>query len=332
MGFLSCSLVTLEWLIASIEQKQPANERPYLFKLSTNTKPTPEQDLPTVASPASKKNIMSMNKSMNSSIRKTLVPRRLEMDPTAKPVPDEDGNEETNLLQQYLVPPSEPSSKQLSPIQMPAPSAPGPSKIVGNSSLSNFTDSRSDGESNADNMDLLKGLTFHLHGFSEESAEELEVDINTAGGTVVPKTYKGVIDYLMVPTDVMQIEVKLRAKHTVNENWIVSAYWNYIFFKRWSNDTFGMWLHRPIAAGTLGSSTGWCLALTNVVFASTSVFYCWDLAWPLTRGFLSTSGLCWASPPALVWLWRCAVWITIILHTTVRLIVIPIHELRRAER
>lgn len=209
---VGCNLVTLDWLAASITERQPSNERTYLFKLTNHMKPSPDQEQPTVASPASKKNIQSMNKSMNSTFRKPLVPRRLDM-------AENDENNDQDLLQQYLVAaPTEPSAGPV-PLSHTAPKA----TIPTSDGSTNQTQTIFDGDSQAINSELLKGLTFHLHGFVEDSEEQLDGDIALHGGLVVSESYARHVNYLLVPTDIMQLTIKLRAEHIVNEHWIVSS-------------------------------------------------------------------------------------------------------------
>lgn len=156
-----------------------------------------------------------MNKSMNNSFRKSLAPRRLDMAEQSDEN-DDQANAESDLLQQYLVAPPEPPSVPV-PI---VPDAVPTSNQSGGST--NHTESQGDGaDSQVENPELLKGLTFHLHGFIEDSEEQLEANIAMVGGRVVPESYPGTVDYLLVPTDIMQLTITMRAKHTVNEHWIV---------------------------------------------------------------------------------------------------------------
>lgn len=126
-------------------------------------------------------------------------------------------NDEADLLQQYLVP-APVQSKPPPDVQMPAATIPTPPS-------SNTTTTP---EASFDTFaPIFQGLKFYMHGFCEESEDELQTEIENYGGQLVPTTCKSVIDYLLVPTDVMHIDVKLRATHTVNEYWIVSIYAKY---------------------------------------------------------------------------------------------------------
>lgn len=244
-------LVTLSWLVESIEQKQPVQDIDvFLFKIKTN-KPV-EVEIQNTPSPASKKNIQSMNSSIGTFKKPTrrLTFHEAENDPNT-PNRAEPQDEADNILGEYLSIEAHTSIRVTSPRQ---------SKV----NVSTSKNNSSDGEqavattvyevtsrpelavdaaagpphgtedslwnsqlSSADftQADFLKGTTVCLMGFDTESLAHLTHYCKISGAEIVENSDRQV-DYLITSIDILTMQdVRVKAKKIVNSEWLVCIYW-----------------------------------------------------------------------------------------------------------
>lgn len=247
-------LLTLNWLLESIVQKQPVVEvDAYTFKLTTN-KPV-EVDAQDAPSPASKKNIQSMNHPSGTFKvpRKKLAFKETENDPnTSNRLDQQDGM--NDMLEQYLSVESHTSVKVLSPRRSKrtqneaankskspdvgttiseaptfalsstvAPSIARPTTAhSANETGSSCFDSQMTSSDLTQILDFLKGMTVCIVGFDEESSQSLTQYSKMSGADIVENTDRKV-DYLIAATDKMTMnDVRVKATNIVNSNWLVS--------------------------------------------------------------------------------------------------------------
>lgn len=238
----STVLVTLDWLLESIRQLQPAPEYPFVYTITTTTTSSSTSSLENLtfigagadqgdasvhhASPASKKNI----ESMTSIRRRTPQPRRLVLNSSSN---EGDNSKTTNknqliadrestLLAQYA---NAAASTSMGP--PPTRPAPGPSAAaaaVGNRGLpSVLVDDLIELDSVFEARFLI-GKKVAMHGFIDDSINLMAQEMRAAGGELMDEHYDGELDYLIVPIDVLQMDdINVRAKNIVNELWLVST-------------------------------------------------------------------------------------------------------------
>ncbi|XP_055843920.1 DNA topoisomerase 2-binding protein 1 [Episyrphus balteatus] len=239
-GLLSVvNIVRLDWLLESINQKQPASENIYRVSLPTNREP----DAP---SPSSKKTLRSMNHSFKQPdlpTRKRLFSGGASATPTTSEPPSSDNsstlskNEEDDLISQYsqdtpvvLMPPplpmATPRLEDASSIRMPPPMSsstqsssvgvPPPAPAV---SAPLTTDSEmSNGLTTLDyeNLNFLQGMAVYIDPkhFDDEFHTQLVCECEAAHGNVVKANFRDPVDYAIVSfektLDVKKLPVKAR--------------------------------------------------------------------------------------------------------------------------
>ncbi|XP_055911709.1 DNA topoisomerase 2-binding protein 1-A [Eupeodes corollae] len=240
-GLLSVvNIVRLDWLLESINQKQPASENIYRVSLPTNREP----DAP---SPSSKKTL----RSMNHSFKQPDIPtkKRLFAAPATTPDPSPSAeelstiskNEEDDLISQYsqdtpvvLMPPPPPATPRAdeTPLRLPPPvSTSTQSSTVGvnpaPTSAPLTTDSEmSNGLTTLDyeNLNFLQGMAVYIDPdhFDDEFHTQLVCECEAAHGNVVKDNFKDPVDYAIVSfertLDVKKLPVK--SKNIVTELYV----------------------------------------------------------------------------------------------------------------
>lgn len=248
-------MLTLDWLLESIAQKQPALDLDqFTYKLTTK-KPV-EVDVQDAPSPASKKNIQSMNNSGGTFKvpRKKLAFKETENDPNT-PNRSDRQDDVDDMLDQYLTVESRTSVKVTSPRRSkrtqneaanktkspddggttitgatfdPPPTA-GPSvarSVAAADSESSCYDSQLSSSEMTQVLDFLKGMTVCLVGFDAESNQTLTHYSRLSGADIVENTDREV-DYLIAALDKITMDdVRVTAKYIVNFNWLVSNHFH----------------------------------------------------------------------------------------------------------
>lgn len=187
-------MITLGWLKESLKLRQPAAENMHIYRLPVSAKSLDDEKT-AHASPASKKNIQSMS----GTFRRPMIPKRLDMSCIQNE--QQQDRDENILLMQY--------AKAAETIPAEASTT--------NDQPSEYTECDRTGQ----DLSFLHGLTFFFHGFIGESSALLMRDVQTAGGIIVSETYSGVVDYLILATDITTHDLKIQASKIVNDMWMV---------------------------------------------------------------------------------------------------------------
>nr|XP_029713990.1 DNA topoisomerase 2-binding protein 1-like [Aedes albopictus]XP_029713991.1 DNA topoisomerase 2-binding protein 1-like [Aedes albopictus] len=207
---LTPHIMTLQWLVRSIELKAPAPEEDDLT-FRPNLKDITEEDVPEPPSPASKKNLQSMN----STFKRPELPRKLVLD-DPKPGPSRISRTEDDVLKQYM---QKNASVQLPPVE--------PKKSTASNATSVPPPSGSttqDSEMESQFTEFMFGKTLFIYGFSEEDATQIVSDCENCGGTIVDENYTDVVDYIVIPTcSVGEITFSVKGRETVNCIWLETS-------------------------------------------------------------------------------------------------------------
>ncbi|XP_057665915.1 DNA topoisomerase 2-binding protein 1-B isoform X1 [Diorhabda carinulata] len=196
----SAHLVSIQWLIDSIDDQNPQNEDKYLIV-------TTDLENSHLGSPLSKKglSLLRSNRTVTEKeINAINAEEEMENELTLQKIPTQntsdtlgrllDGVDNTNLIKEVLdLPKSTPQFE--------------PSKTSTQQSSLSITQ---DAESEMNR--IFENLKFLIVGFEEEEFVELRQSIIDLGGDVVSKTYKGIPDYAIVP-----IFNKNQLHHTASE-------------------------------------------------------------------------------------------------------------------
>ncbi|XP_058825988.1 DNA topoisomerase 2-binding protein 1 [Topomyia yanbarensis] len=198
-------VLTLDWLLRSLELKAPAPEdEKYIFR--PNLKDAVVGQVPEPPSPASKKNL----ETMNSTFKRPDAPPKFRLD-EQKPEPSRVSRVEDDVLQQYM--------QKNTSVQLPAVEP----KKTPNAAVAPPT---GDSESQSSDLDsqyseFMCGKTLFVYGFSEEDAMQIVSDCENCGGTIVDETYTDVADYIVLPTNsIGEIDFTVKGKETVNCIWL----------------------------------------------------------------------------------------------------------------
>lgn len=199
-------MVTLEWLLASLNAKHPANETDFQFCVENKNAPIEPP------SPASKKSIQSLN----STFKKPQIPklnfeaRKPSMEPSKKKQQEE---EENIVVQQYLkntsidlAPPIASSTPMLiNPPQQPHQS------VMGTSTLTH---------------DFLEGKVIFIDGFTtDEDNDTLIKDCLEFGANIVEKDYTKIVDYVIVSAEgILYEDIPVKYKNLVTDIWLEDCY------------------------------------------------------------------------------------------------------------
>lgn len=247
-------MLTLNWLIDSIEQKQAVQELDsYLYKMKT--KKAIELENHDTPSPASKKNILYLTNASESATKKG-KPKKLsfnetENNPNVSNLAQANHNDDDLVLDQYLavgtrvnISVTSPSANksmrpesdnEKSPSAMPPPPVPhAPAAAVRTTStVSVATASSNDSDSRifdtqqhtselTQNLDFLIGKTVCVTGFDTESHDHLVMYCEAAGAEIINNS-RCSVDYLITSVDKMTLaDIHVEPRYTVNHNWLVS--------------------------------------------------------------------------------------------------------------
>lgn len=230
----------LEWLVESIEQKTAVTDcDQFLYRLNNGKQnELPEEAAP---SPASKRNILSMSGSSGKRVHRTRLnfddssstPSKVpNVEPLACKQPITNENAEDQMIDQYLnavetvAKPSTPK-QAIEAFKVPSAQALPAQAAAVFATVSGSTESESQSEYSStmpELMDFLANLKVYVTGFDDESHDSLVNDCTNAGAEIIfDENYKGKVDYMILPIDYMTMDgIKIKAKHLVNHNWLVS--------------------------------------------------------------------------------------------------------------
>lgn len=176
-------VVNIKWLIQSVAEKKPVLEEPFICLPSENV------NVSEAPSPLSKKGMALLQ---NFSPQKPL-PKPNHSDIKSETKTTASPNKGDQLLAKYI-------SADSSAVCMPPPPVPSAKKQILQPVNISKNANNSDVVSQEENDMFFTGLKFVIVGLPDESASYAEKDlIKKHGGEVVPKSFKGVPDYAVVP-------------------------------------------------------------------------------------------------------------------------------------
>ncbi|KAJ8920478.1 hypothetical protein NQ315_005346 [Exocentrus adspersus] len=212
-----CAVVSVEWLLDSIEKLQPVSEEQYLLSISDINKTD-------FTSPLSKKGL--------NLLRTDRTVTRVEAEEAQTAVSQEEDKAETDIIQQYLkrgntVQEEDDTLAQLlknadnlsdlaNKVQ-DQPKEPVEFKPA-ETSTQRTSMSLTQDETSASQM-FFEGLKFLVTGFEENHFEYMRDIIEGSCGDVVSKNYKGIPDFVVVPV-FNQCELRYTATEIVNDLFI----------------------------------------------------------------------------------------------------------------
>uniref|UniRef100_A0A182NQG7 BRCT domain-containing protein n=1 Tax=Anopheles dirus TaxID=7168 RepID=A0A182NQG7_9DIPT len=201
-------LLTLEWLVKSIEQRQLAPEEAGEYTFRPSGKGIVDR-APEPPSPSSKKNLQRMNSS--GVFKRPDVPK-FRLEEAAAPAPGTSSrtpSEEDSIMLQYM-------EKNLAERLPDASKQPVPTER-------NPTEASNSEESEL-GTEFMLGKTLFVFGFSEEDAMQILSDIKECGGTIVDENYSDEVDYIVLPTSCIGTpDFAIRGKQTVNCIWLETS-------------------------------------------------------------------------------------------------------------
>lgn len=216
------STVSLEWLAECISKKAVCDAEPYIVRLNGGM---PEEEVDAAPSPASKQNILSMSQIGRSANRK-----RLNFDDAQAKVAHQqaiDSQLENLLIDEYAkAQPSQsrPAARTSADTEIESPVFKVPQAAE---PLNKTVESQFDSEydsSTSQPVTFLTNMKVFIHGFDRESTDSLADDCEAAGAKVITDVNSSeAVEYLILPLDAMNMnDIKVKPKHVVNHNWLVS--------------------------------------------------------------------------------------------------------------
>lgn len=198
--------MSIGWLQESIKMKQPVNEEEYIFSLK---KTSQSISVPEPPSPASKRNIQSMN----STFKKPVPVLNFDQEPVALKENVEPTDNSENIVAQYM-------RANTSNFAANNPE-PEPKKPVTTEQTEQCQEQLgASGESGFPQNDIFKNKTFCAYGFDSEKNEAILADLEDCGATLVDINYLTDFDYLLCPLILDGDIPKCNAKQFVNEGWL----------------------------------------------------------------------------------------------------------------
>ncbi|XP_017784595.1 PREDICTED: DNA topoisomerase 2-binding protein 1-A [Nicrophorus vespilloides] len=232
---LPCAVVSIKWMIDSMENMQPVPEDQYLISILSS--PSTEN-----GSPLSKKGLRLLKADVS----------MMDIDNACKTItPEQLPNETDEIMMQYKlpIPPTNNendslaallalnsfNSKQFISMQDKSKLQDKTEPACDNSEPSTSECSITMEDTNCTNI-FIK-LKFLIVTHKSDDTDELIHTITKMGGIVVPNSYKGIPDYVIVPT--FNPEVKHTATEVVTDIWINACY-------EYNSIVEIMYYHRPI--------------------------------------------------------------------------------------
>ncbi|KAK4881729.1 hypothetical protein RN001_005048 [Aquatica leii] len=210
----ACPIVSIHWLLASLNEESPVDEERFLISKSSNVGNEP-------SSPLSKKSLHLLH-----AVPEIVVDKDVSI-PSSYPAAEMD------IIQQYLQPNTTDKEDTLAKLlsentnfntkqneELSVDKA--RSKVSVRSEKDLSLSSAIDDDSSQLREPIFEGLKFLIDGFIQEERNRVKLAIEEMSGTVVPKTYKGVCDYAVVPT--FSSILKRTATCVVNDLWITECW------------------------------------------------------------------------------------------------------------
>ncbi|RZC32583.1 DNA topoisomerase 2-binding protein 1-B, partial [Asbolus verrucosus] len=214
---IPASLVSLRWLLDSMEKQQAADEDDYLITLNSSGK---EQ----FSSPLSRKglNLLRSSKTLTSSDVESAGDSSRTL-------------QEPDLMQQYLRSASQSTANSRVSVSscatlfLPDEETDTLAQLLkADSNFNSRPDLTEEAESSTHRsgssqaLDVFASKKFLIANFAAEESHYIKEQIESAGGTVMSKTYKGIPDFLVAPTFVSS-PIQASALEIVNNLWIFES-------------------------------------------------------------------------------------------------------------
>lgn len=200
--------MNIHWLQESMKMKQPVNEEDYIFNFKKTSQPI---SVPEPPSPASKRNIQSMN----STFKKPVIPKlNFDDEPVllkenVEPLID---NSE-GIVAQYL-------SANTSNFAANNPQSEPKNPTIEPQEQCQVEETNAGGESGFPSTEMFNNLTFCSYGFDSDKTVAILLDLEDCGATLVDFKYSSKFDYLLCPFTLEEEIPKCKAKQFVNEGWL----------------------------------------------------------------------------------------------------------------
>ncbi|XP_008190279.1 DNA topoisomerase 2-binding protein 1 isoform X2 [Tribolium castaneum] len=200
----SVSLVSIHWLLTSMEQQQAADEENYLINLH-------DSDREQFSSPLGRKGLTLLRSS------KTLTSNDLEAANVSATSPCDAELESDALMKQYRKTVTNDDTDSLM-------------RLIKDDSKFNLdalegrnsdVSSQNSDQTNQD-TNVFIGKKFLLVNFPVDESQFLKEQIEGALGTIMPKTYKGIPDYVVAP-NFIKTPIQTSALETVNSIWVCES-------------------------------------------------------------------------------------------------------------
>lgn len=268
---VQCSLVSVQWLLDSVEQQKPAVEEKYLV---TNTNSKEVINETSTGSPLSKKVLSFLREDITLSANDEDTPKVIQTAPdnddplTQKYLKNAAANkEEEDTLAKLLGNQDNPITFQRNDNEefslrtrslVRQNNFPDGHETIdfrpndASTQISQVTTDISDIE----NESIFKSCKFILIGFDKETADIFKSNIDVAGGTIVDKRFKGVCDYAVCPV-IYKPEKLPPVQEIVNELWLVQSIEN----KSLCTDI--EYYHRPIESPSTSPLQGCVITISG---------------------------------------------------------------------
>ncbi|KAF5273001.1 hypothetical protein FQA39_LY07650 [Lamprigera yunnana] len=200
-------IVSIHWLLASLQQESPVDEERFIIGTVPSGSNGP-------SSPLSKKSLHLLQEAPDPIASKdTPTPTRIalpEVDIVQQYLHPNASNQEDTLAK--LLQDNKFVSKQSDTLSMQQ------SHYASNTERPSSLSSAIDDDSSQLPDPIYEGLKFIINDFIPEQRKTLKMAIESMAGTVVPKTYKKISDYAVVPA--FSSNLKQVASDIVNDLWI----------------------------------------------------------------------------------------------------------------
>jgi topoisomerase (DNA) II binding protein 1 len=216
----SASLVSVHWLLDSIEKQQAVDEENYLINLH-------DIDKEQFSSPLGRKGLSLLRSN------KTLTPNDIQSTNRSSPELEVDND----LMQQYLKPASKDDDSDtlvnlLKNVTHFDSNTSGSTKQTDTSTQNSEFDDRSR---------IFQQKKFLIVSFTPEECNYIKEQIESLCGCVVSKTYKGIPDYVVAPRFV-QTSINISALEIVNNLWVEESIYE-------CEEVNISYYHRPFVVG-----------------------------------------------------------------------------------
>ncbi|XP_044258153.1 DNA topoisomerase 2-binding protein 1 isoform X2 [Tribolium madens] len=205
----SVSLVSIHWLLNSMEQQQVADEENYLINLH-------DSDREHFSSPLGRKGLTLLRST------KTLTSNDLETANAASNNLSEIELDTELIMQQYRKAVTNSEETDTLVQMMNADSKFNLDALERRNSNSDVSSQNSEVDKTSQDTNIFYTKKFVLVNLSFEESQSLKEHIESALGTIMTKTYKGIPDYVVAPMFI-KTPIQTSALETVNSLWVYES-------------------------------------------------------------------------------------------------------------